>query len=112
MHQSTNKNLLHFELFCGKNINKTNPKTVFQECVKKTLGISLSPSSIHTVYDYIHDTLGEHYIFYAEVKKNIPKDGWILLSKISKYPMNEQTRHDIIIGERVIRSHMPQISHQ
>lgn len=107
LQQSANKNPLKFDLFKGKSQNGTDPKVVFQRCVEKTLGISIAPSSVHTVYDYIHDTDGEQFIFYIEVKKGIPDDGWILLSKVSKYSMSEQTRHDILIGERVIRSNMP-----
>ena len=85
---------------------------MFQQCVEKTLGISISPSSIHTVYDYVHDTDGVQFIFYIEVKKNIPDAGWILLSKVSKYSMSEQARHDIIIGERVIRSNTLPVNSQ
>ncbi len=104
LQQTIHKNLLNFSLFKGKSRNSADPKVVFQRCVEKTLGISITPSSVHTVYDYIHDTDGVQFIFYIEVKKNIPGTGWILLSKLSKYSMDEQTRHDLIIGERVIRS--------
>jgi len=109
LQQTICKNLLNFDLFTGKSHNGTDPKIVFQRCVEKTLGISIAPSSVHAVYDYIHDILGKHYIFYVEVKKNIHDTGWIPLSKVSKYAMSEQTRHDIIIGERVIRSNMPPV---
>lgn len=104
LQQSTHKDIATFDLFREKNKNGNNPKTVFRHCVEKALKTTISESSIHTVYDYIHNTLGDQYIFYVEVKKNIPPTGWILLSKVSKYAMDEQTRHDIIIGERVIRS--------
>ena len=111
LQQTTRNETVTFDLFRGKNKNGHDPKTVFQQCVEKTLKTSITTSSVHTVYDYIHDTEGEQYIFYVDVKKNIPNDGWILLSKVSKYAMSEQTRHDIIIGERVIRSNMPAVVH-
>ena len=110
LQQSTHKNLLNFDLFKGKGHNNTDPKIVFQQCVEKALGLSIAPSSVHAVYDYVHDTDGVQFIFYIEVKKNIPDEGWILLSKVSKYSMSEQARHDIIIGERVIHSHMPAVN--
>jgi hypothetical protein len=104
LQQSTKNETTIFDLFRGKNKNGNNPKTVFQQCVEKALKTTFSASSVHTVYDYVHDTEGEHYVFYIEINKNIPDSGWIQLSKLSKYTMSEQTRHDIIIGERVIRS--------
>ena len=98
-------------LFGSSSNSNTDPQAVFQQCVEKTLGIKVSPSSVHPVYDYIHDTLGEHFIFYVEVAKPTPamsdiknKTAWCPLSKLSKLNMSEQTRHDIIVGERVLRS--------
>lgn len=97
--------------FRGKSRKGEDPQTVFQHCVEKTLGIPIPASSIHSVYDYIHNELGEHFIFYVEVATTTPgayssknKAEWFLLSKLSKFNMSEQTRHDIIIGERVIRA--------
>ena len=87
------------------------PREVFQRYVESVLGITISSLSIHPVYDYMHDKLGEQYIFYVEVKDVAPKEyrsnnkaAWFPLSKLSKIGMSEQTRHDIIIGERVIHS--------
>lgn len=98
-------------LFRSSSKKGADPQTVFQRCVEEALGILVDVSAIHPVYDYIHDKLGEHYIFYAEVSDLIPvsydskhRTEWYRLSKISKCNMSEQTRHDIIVGERVIRS--------
>lgn len=98
-------------LFRGKSHNDCDPQTVFQKCLENTLNIKIAPRSIHPIYDYIHTNLGEQFIFFAEVSDMIPKKylsahktQWLRLSKISKYSMSEQTRHDIIIGGRVIRS--------
>ncbi len=100
-------------LFSDASNESCDPKIVFQQCVEKALGVTVSSSSIHGVYDYIHDRLGKHFIFYVEVADIPPaayssknKTAWFLLSKLSKCNMSEQTRHDIMIGERVIRSHM------
>lgn len=106
-------------LFRGKSHKGNDPQTVFQHSVEEALGIPIPVSSIHPVYDYIHDQLGEHYIFYVEVADITPaaypsnnKVEWLLLYKLSKCNMSEQTRHDIIIGERVIRSHMLPVNPQ
>ncbi len=98
-------------LFGATSHKANDPQTVFQHCVEEALGVTIAASSIHPVYDYIHDKLGEHFIFYVEVADIMPrayssknKSEWLLLSKLSKCNMSEQTRHDIIVGERVIRS--------
>lgn len=98
-------------LFRGKSQNGEDPKKVFQKSVEEALGAKINASQIRPVYDYVHDQLGEHYIFFVEVKDSKPKTyqsknnaEWFSLSKLSKLTMSEQTRHDIIVGERVIRS--------
>ncbi len=111
LQQLTNGDDMKLALFRGKSRNGKDPQMVFQQCVEEALGVRVPASSIHPVYDYIHDKLGEHFIFYVEVADVTPKTyisknkaEWFSLSKLSKHAMSEQTRHDIIIGERVIRS--------
>lgn len=111
LQQFTSDGDVKLVLFRGKSRNGSDPQSVFRQCIEKTLGVSVSVSSIHPVYDYIHDQLGEHYIFYVEVTGATPKvyssknkTEWFSLSKLSKLTMSEQTRHDIVVGERVIRS--------
>lgn len=113
LQQLSNGNDVNLVLFGGKSHKGKDPQTVFQHCIEEALGVPIAASSIHPVYDYIHDKLGEHFIFYVEVADITPqvyasknKAEWFLLSKLSKYAMSEQTRHDIIVGERVIRSLM------
>lgn len=88
---------------------------MFKRCVEETLGLPVDASKIRPIYDYVHEKFGAHYIFYIEVTEVIPKKlankeqtKWISLSKLSKHNMSEQTRHDIIVGERVIRASMEQ----
>lgn len=111
LQQFKDGNSVKLVLFRGKSKNGENPQTVFQRCIEKALGAKIPTSSIRPVYDYVHDQLGEHFIFFVEVPGSTPKSysaknksEWFLLSKLSKYSMSEQTRHDIIVGERVIRS--------
>ncbi len=98
-------------LFGAKSHNGTNPQTVFQTCIESALGVKVPDASIYPVYDYILENLGEQFVFYAQIPDMTPlslinKTKWFLLSKLSKFKMSEQTRHDIIIGERVIRQRM------
>lgn len=100
-----------FVLFRGKSHNGTEPQTVFQECVQDALGTSVDITQIRPVYDYVHEKFGMHFIFYIEVTGVLPQKltakqqaQWISLSKLTKHNMSEQTRHDIIVGERVIRA--------
>ncbi len=111
LQQLNSEDKITLSLFSGKSPKGTDPKVVFQQCVEEALGVAIPPSSIHPVYDYVHDKLGEHFIFYVEVKDITPeaytaknKAAWFSLAKLSKQAINEQTRHDIIVGERVIRS--------
>ena len=109
LQQLTTDNETKLTLFRELSNNGEKPQSVFRHCIETTLGISIPESSIYPVYDYIHETLGEHFIFYADIvnlEKISAKEKTkcIVLAKLSKFKMNEQTRHDIIIGERVIRS--------
>lgn len=110
LQQSIQKNIKTLTLFRKKS-TATDPKAEFHEYLKKMLGIAIPLSSIFSVYDYTHSALGEQYIFYALLpnKASIesispPNTEWIPLAKLTKYPMTEQTRHDIIIAERVMRA--------
>lgn len=110
LQQFQNGDEVKLVLFRSKSHKGNDPQIVFQRCVEEALGVPIAASSIHPVYDYIHDRLGEHFIFYVEVTDATPaqyssknKAEWFLLSKLAKITMSEQTRHDIIVGERVIR---------
>lgn len=100
-----------FILFRGKSQKGIKPQVIFQQSVEEVIGSTVDATSIRPVYDYIHEKFGAHYIFYIEITESIPKalvdkqqTKWIALSKLSKHKMSEQTRHDIIVGERVIRA--------
>jgi hypothetical protein len=110
--QQTNQN--HEDqlvMFGAKSHPGKDPRAVFKSCVEEALGVSLADSAIHPVYDYVHDQLGAQFIFFVEMSgPDINVDlrhhnaAWLMLSKLSKCNMSEQTRHDITIGGRVIRS--------
>lgn len=111
LQQFSSGNSVNLVLFRGTSHNGEAPSVVFQKCVEKALGAAIPASSIHPIYDYVHDTLGEQFIFYVEVADATPKDypsknktEWLPLTKVAKRTMSEQTHHDIVVGERVIRS--------
>jgi hypothetical protein len=111
LQQFKNGDITKLVLFRGVTTNGDSPQEVFRRSVEKELGIKIPASSVHPVYDYTNDKLGEQFIFYVNVGEVTPKvykskssTGWLSISKISKYVMSEQTRHDIIVGERVIRA--------
>ncbi len=98
-------------LFQGSCTNGESPETVFQHCVEKALKTPIPASSIRPVYDYVHEKLGEHYIFYVELTSATPEtypsknnSEWVPFMKIPKLTMSQQMRHDLIVAERVIRS--------
>jgi hypothetical protein len=111
LQQFKSGNSVNLVLFRGSSCNGETPQAVFQKCVEQALGTVIDASSIHPVYDYVHENLGEQFVFYVEVAGATPKEyksknktEWLPLLKVPKRSMNEQTLHDIIVGERVIRS--------
>jgi len=110
LQQTTADSTSALTLFRAKSRKGETPQAVFQRSISETLGITLKENSILPVYDYIHATLGEQYIFYVKITGSIEslllKDKlsqWFLLAKLGKQNLTEQTKHDIIIAERVIR---------
>lgn len=101
-----------FTLFRGSSEKGHDPQEVFRQSVEEVLGMTISASAIRPVYDYVHEKFGAHFIFYVEVEEltsslltdTHEQAKWISLSKLSKHNMSEQTRHDIVVGERVIRA--------
>lgn len=84
----------------------------FQRIISNSLNINLKTKDIHPVYDYFHNTRNKsNFVFYAEVgstkKFNDLKDGnfsWFTFSETLKLTFTQQTKQDIIVGERVINA--------
>lgn len=100
-----------FTMFRRKCGSGNNPRQVFRRYVEFTLKRTVADATVVQVYDYIRTGVGKHIVFYVETADITPDtlpsgagSEWLLLAKLSKYPMSEQTRHDIIIGGRVIRA--------
>lgn len=82
----------------------------FQTVCAKLLNVKLPPKNILPIYNYIHKGT-KYFVSYTEIKdlKDYPAKGklcftWLTLKQISKLPLSEQTKQDIIVGRRVIDS--------
>lgn len=94
----------------GHSKAKEDDKKAFERVMKELLGIKLDPKRIFSVYDYFHTTLKtNHFVVYAEITDaklfKPSKDhsfAWFSQKQISKLPFVEQTKHDMIVAQRVI----------
>ena len=95
-------------------LSHQSAEATFQRAVQKLLGVKLSLAAIYPVYFYSSKGVYKnHHIVYAEVKelkKFLPKNGrsfdWFVFKQIPKLPLAEQAKHDIIVSQRVIDSHL------
>jgi hypothetical protein len=86
------------------------PEEVFLRVIRELLQTDVTSDTIRPVYNYFHTEMKkDQHVFYAQVKtKPVLPDGleanfaWFTDKQISKLPLSKQTRHDIIIGQRVI----------
>jgi hypothetical protein len=89
--------------------NKT-PNEVFEKEVLKHLDVDID--SVVQIYAYnSNDNTKSYTLFYASVKKledYPPKNGhafrWFSFKEVLKIKAAEQTKHDIVVGQRVIES--------
>ncbi len=98
-----------WSLFGGFNIKKETPEESFQRIVFQFLQIKISPKDIHPIYSYFHKTMGKnHHLFFAEVKtiKKLSYGkglvSWFNKKQIPKLMLEDQVKHDITVGNRVI----------
>lgn len=99
-------------LLGGKGLkNKTGEETFLDVCFN-VFELKLKLNSVHFIYTYFSKDLDkDHNIYYAEVKKlhKFPTSkktefAWFNFKQILKLNLLEQSKHDIIIGKRVIES--------
>jgi len=87
-------------------------REAFQRIIYQVLNLQLNEKCIHPVYDYFNNTLDTiHYVFYAQVKTmnnlSLPDNdalSWFSFKQITKLPLSEQTKQDIIVSQRVIQA--------
>ena len=101
-----------WSLFGGMGTSKHNPQLIFQRIVNKLLKIKLKTNVIEPVYVYFNKDMDkDHHIVYATIKtpkKFSPKNGvifsWFTFRQVIKLKLDEQTKHDIVVAQRVIAS--------
>lgn len=113
LQQQNDSSPLQWSLFGKKSQNtEEDPERVFQDAISEQLHIKLPKDAIYSVYNYVDETSGELcYILYAEVdlkeKEDYKRDGynmeWFNVKQITKLPLSRQTKHDIVVADRVIK---------
>jgi ADP-ribose pyrophosphatase YjhB (NUDIX family) len=102
-----------WSLFGGKNNPSETPQHAFQEIITKHLHITPPLSVIHTVYEYPLENSGEqHVILYANVNFSEEEQqfaeelhtNWFTFRQLYKLSLTEQTKQDLMIGQRVIQA--------
>lgn len=101
-----------WSLFGKKVLKNKSGEQTFIDVFFEKLSIKLPVKNINTVYTYSDENKGLKYnIYYAEVKRlHKPSDtslnefGWFNFKQIQKLNLTEQTRQDILIGQRVVDS--------
>lgn len=95
----------------GKECSDKNcGKDTFRQVLNRLLGLKINLKEIYPIYSYSsRGNYKKQHILFAQIKakKNFsPKNNcifsWFTLKQILKLPLTEQTKHDIIIGQRVI----------
>lgn len=103
----------YWSLFGGINIHaEEDSQSIFKIIIHKRLRVRLLLRDVRLVYTYFDEkTNKNHCILYAEVaqKKNFRSKNnvlfsWFTFKQIQKLQLAEQTRHDIIVGQRVIEA--------
>lgn len=86
------------------------PETIFKENVFTLLGIRID--TIYPIYSYHTETTeNNRSLYYATIKtlqefppKNNYTFRWFSFKEVLKIQATEQTKHDIIVGQRVIEA--------
>lgn len=100
-----------WDLFGDKRLDKETEEETFRRAIYSNLRLKLKPRAIKPVYSYYREDKNKNnYICYAKVeklekfqnKKNL--FAWFTFKQIQKLNVSEQTRQDILVGQRVIYS--------
>lgn len=111
-------NLATFDLFSGRNQANESSMDVFARVLMQIIGLEIKPKLIKPVYDYYsHELSADHFILYVDIKSKpifsqesvSSRCEWINIKQLTKIKIPAQSRHDIIIGQRVIRAEVDQI---
>lgn len=88
---------------------KDNAENVFTKTIHKVLRVQLE--FVYPIYSYINEVSGKSQdVFYAICSNaSFPSQKeyhfqWFSFKEITKLQLNEQVKHDIIVGQRVIEA--------
>lgn len=102
-----------WSLFEKKAIKDKTGEETFVEIFFEHLDIKLKINTVNSIYTYSAKDGTEYNIYYAQVKKlhkstDSSKNGfsWFSFKQIQKLNLSEQTKQDILIGQRVIDSYI------
>ena len=100
-----------WSIFETKSSFKGKAEQAFQRHLAKLLKVKLKPSLIYPVYTYFcKEKKKNRVIFYAEINKAIDfsskknKFAWFTFKQVIKLKLDEQSKHDLVVAERVIAS--------
>lgn len=98
-----------WSLFGGISAKEDDASVTFQNIIYKALGVKLAKKCIYPVYSYFHNVHNKMYhVYYGQVKKtkNFVFQGetlsWFTFKQTLKLRFSEETRQDIMVGQRVI----------
>ena len=97
-------------LFSDKNQKNEKPLDTFSRIIYQQLKIKIPTKAIYVIYEYSKEQDKNYHIFYARIdnkgKKLRAKSGyiieWFTLKQLTKLKLSEQTKQNIIVGQRVI----------
>ena len=108
-------------LFGGKNHYSEDTPMTFQRIIREQLHHILPTETIYPIYDYFNSELNQNYYMqYSQLETNLPKlhvrkgyvIKWFTFNQLAKISLTEQTRQDIIVGQRVIDAAFRNQSHK
>jgi len=99
-------------MFGGKSLAHESGEETFSRIVNQVLRLKLKLSAVFPVYKYFHEEMKrDHYISYAKIGRleNFPATkgtvfAWFNFKQVQKLNLSEQTKHDIMVAQRVIDS--------
>lgn len=99
-----------WSFFGGHSKPQEDEKKTFARVIHELLKVRIDPKQVISVYDYFHTQRNvTHFVLYAEISDakifKPSKEGsfsWFSQKQIGKLPFLEQTKHDLIVAQRVI----------
>lgn len=111
LQKDTDKENAPWRLVSGKSAKNETDSQTFKRLIETIYDLEVDLKSIFPAYNYFHDDLKkENFVYYAKINKltefNSKKTEfrWFSFREVLKINLDEQTRHDITVIQRVIAS--------